>query len=145
MATVIVGVDGSDGAQVALRFAVQEARLRGAVLRAVMAWDVDTMAYSSDGWGPGIDPTGSEEWTRSVLDIAVDRIDSDGAGAPIERVVATGPAAEVLVEQARAADMLVVGSRGHGGLMFGSVSRQCARLATCPVTIVPNAEQPPPG
>ena len=44
MATVVVGIDGSDGAQEALRFAVEEARLRGAVVRAVMAWKFDTLA-----------------------------------------------------------------------------------------------------
>ena len=140
MATVVVGVDGSDGAQDALRFAVVEARLRRAVLRAVMAWEVDTMASSSGAWGPMVDPTGLEDSTRALLDAAVDKIEADGAGdVRIERVVGTGPPAQVLIEQARGADMLVVGSRGHGGftgLLLGSVGHQCALHAPCPVTIV---------
>ena len=140
MATVVVGVDGSDGAQEALRFAAAEARLRGAVVRAVMAWEVDTMAYSGGAWGPMIDPTGVEQSTRALLDTAVDKVQADGAGdVRIERVVATGRAAQVLIEQARDADLLVVGSRGHGGftgLLLGSVGQQCALHAPCPVTIV---------
>jgi nucleotide-binding universal stress UspA family protein len=126
MAMVVVGIDGSDGAQD----------------RAVMAWDVDTLAYGGDGWGPTVDPTGAEEGIRSVLDTAVDEVDAEGVGAVrIERVVATGPAAEVLIEQARGADMLVVGSRGRGGLLHGSVGQQCAPHALCPVTIVPGHER----
>ena len=138
MATVVVGVDGSNGAQDALRFAVEEARLRGAVVRAVMAWNPDTLAYSGGAWGPMVDPTALEESTRAALDAAVDEVEADGS-AVIERVVATGQPARVLVEQARGADMLVVGSRGHGGfagLLLGSVSHQCAQHAPCPVTIV---------
>jgi nucleotide-binding universal stress UspA family protein len=138
MATVVVGVDGSDGAQEALRFAVEEARLRGAVVRAVMAWNPDSLAYGGGAWGPMVDPTRLEESTRAALDAAVDKIEADGA-AVIERVVATGQPARVLVEQARGADMLVVGSRGHGGfagLLLGSVGHQCAQHAPCPVTIV---------
>lgn len=138
MATVVVGVDGSGGAQGALRFAVEEARIRGAVVRAVMAWDVDTQAYSAGPWGPMIDPTELEERTRAVLDAAVDKAEADGA-ATIERVVAIGQPARVLVEQARGADMLVVGSRGRGGfagLLLGSVGYQCVQHAPCPVTIV---------
>ena len=138
MATVVVGVDGSDGAHDALRFAVEEAKLRGAVVRAVMAWNPDTLAYSGGDWGPSVDPTRLEESTRAALDAAVDTVEANGAAA-IERVVATGQAAEVLVEQARGADMLVVGARGHGGfagLLLGSVGHQAALHASCPVTIV---------
>jgi len=143
MATVVVGVDGSDGSHDALRFAVEEAKLRGAVVRAVMAWNPDTLAYSGGDWGPSVDPTRLEESTRAALDAAVDKVEADGAAA-IERVVATGQAAQVLVEQARGADMLVVGARGHGGfagLLLGSVSAYCAAHASCPV-LVTRAEPP---
>lgn len=135
--TVVVGVDGSVGGQAALRFAAQEAGLRGATLRTVMAWQPDTMAYSAGPWGPMVDPTDVEEGARTALDVAVDKI--DGGAVPIERVLAMGSAARVLIEQAEGAELLVVGSRGHGGfagLLLGSVGQQCAQHAPCPVAIV---------
>jgi len=57
----------------------------------------------------------------------------------IERIVAEGSAARVLIDAVGEADLLVVGSRGHGGftnLLLGSVSQQCAQHAPCPVVIV---------
>ena len=60
----------------------------------------------------------------------------------IERRVDQGSAAAVLVEESQGADLLVVGSRGHGGfaqLLLGSVSQQCAQHASCPVVIVRGA------
>ena len=57
----------------------------------------------------------------------------------IERRVVEGAPATVLVDESRQADLLVVGSRGHGGfagLLLGSVSQQCAHHAACPVVIV---------
>jgi nucleotide-binding universal stress UspA family protein len=63
----------------------------------------------------------------------------DAGDIRIERRVVEGAAAAVLVEESRGADLLVVGSRGHGGfaqLLLGSVSQQCAHHAECPVVIV---------
>jgi nucleotide-binding universal stress UspA family protein len=140
MATIVVGVDGSRSAQAALHVAVDEAKLRGAVLRAVMAWNVSTMAYGGmSGFGPNIDPTVVEEGARATLDSAVDALGEQAIGVEVERVMRMGQPAQVLVEEARGADLLVVGSRGHGGfagLLLGSVSHQCALHASCPVLIV---------
>ncbi len=140
MATIVVGVDGSRSAQEALHVAFDEARLRGAVLRAVMAWDVSTMAYGGmSGFGPNIDPTAVEEGARAALDSAVDALSEQATGVEVERVMRMGQPAQVLVEEARGADLLVVGSRGRGGfvgLLLGSVSHQCALHASCPVLIV---------
>ena len=64
---------------------------------------------------------------------------SEGDGVEIERRVVEGAPGAVLVEESRGADLLVVGSRGHGGfagLLLGSVSQQCAHHAECPVVIV---------
>lgn len=142
MATIVVGVDGSDSAQEALRFAVQEARLRGAGVRAVMGVYLITTAYGGmSGWGPGgtgLDPTELEENARAALDRAVDALGEQG-DVEVERVVDFGQPAQVLVDEARGADLLVVGSRGHGGfagLLLGSVSHQCSMHASCPVVIV---------
>jgi nucleotide-binding universal stress UspA family protein len=57
----------------------------------------------------------------------------------LERVVAEGSAAQVLIHAVAETDLLVVGRRGHGSftnLLIGSVSQQCAQHASCPVVIV---------
>jgi nucleotide-binding universal stress UspA family protein len=72
---------------------------------------------------------------------------TEADGVSIERQVIEGPAGEVLVGAAAEGDLLVVGSRGHGGfasLLLGSVSQHCARHASCPVVIVPPAARPHP-
>jgi nucleotide-binding universal stress UspA family protein len=105
---VVVGVDGSAGAKVALRWALGEARLRNSPLRAVHE--------------------------RAIVDVG-----TEAEGIEIERQVIQGPAAEVLVQAASPRDLLVVGSRGHGGftgLLLGSVSQQCVHHAQCPVVVV---------
>jgi nucleotide-binding universal stress UspA family protein len=141
MATIVVGVDGSDSAQEALRFAVREARLRGVEVRAVMGVDLVTVAAGMAGWGPaGVarDPIELEKRARAALDKAVDAL-GEPADVEVERVVNYGQPSKVLIEEALGADLLVVGSRGHGGfagLMLGSVSHQCAMHASCPVVIV---------
>ncbi|HEY9413259.1 MAG TPA: universal stress protein [Pseudonocardia sp.] len=146
MATIIVGVDGSDSAQEALRFAVDEARLRSAGVRAVMGIDLVTVAAGMAGWGPtgaALDPTALEHRARAALDQAVDVL-GEPADVKVERVVKYGQAAQVLIEEAGGAELLVVGSRGHGGfagLILGSVSHQCATHAACPVVIVRAAKK----
>ena len=76
---------------------------------------------------------------RQALDAVIAEIAGGDPHASIERVVAEGPAGQVLVEAAKEADLLVVGSRGHGGfagLLLGSVSQQCAHHASCAIVIV---------
>ena len=137
--TIVVGVDGSKGSHEALLFAVEEARLRGARVRAVMASFVTSLAYSGmSGFGPDIDPTQLEDASRAALDTAVDAI-GEQADVEIERVLDFGQPAQVLIEEGRGAELLVVGPRGHGGfvgLLLGSVSHECALHASCPVVIV---------
>jgi nucleotide-binding universal stress UspA family protein len=80
-----------------------------------------------------------EEGASTALDAALAALGEQADGVEIDRVVRMGQPALVLVEEARGADLLVVGSRGHGGfagLLLGSVSHQCALHASCPVVIV---------
>ncbi|HUK94285.1 MAG TPA: universal stress protein [Gaiellaceae bacterium] len=138
MGTVVVGVDGSEGAQEALRFAASEARLRGDRLRVVTVWHVPTIAYSG-GLGPAVGFSEFDEDARARLGAALEAAGDEVAGLEVERVVREGQPALELVEEARDADLLVVGSRGHGGfvgLLLGSVGQQCAQHAPCPVVIV---------
>jgi nucleotide-binding universal stress UspA family protein len=139
---IVVGVDHSDGAKEALRFAFEEAQLRLATLRAVHAWQFGYIG------APGIEGSipilGAElgehrSAAEAALDATIREAIPDPGDVRIERRVLEGAAASVLVEESRAADLLVVGSRGHGGfaqLLLGSVSQQCAQHAECPVVIV---------
>lgn len=136
--TIVVGVDGSEHGERALDWAVKEARLRGARLRLVAAWHLPPKVYS----GPGYIPTaGTRESFERFASEAVDAAATHArdAGVEAESVIREGQAAEVLVEEAANADLLVVGSRGHGGfagLLLGSVSAQCAHHALCPLVVV---------
>jgi nucleotide-binding universal stress UspA family protein len=136
---IVVGIDHSDGAKAALRFALEEARLRHATLRAVHAWKFDYLG------APGIMgtlPPGEYEALQSAAEAALDATFKEVAkaeGVEVERWVVEGAPAAVLVEESRDASLLVVGSRGLGGfaqLLLGSVSQQCAHHAECPVVIV---------
>ena len=139
MSIIVVGVDGSAGSAKALRFALEEARLRGAEVKAVGAWHVPAAAYET-GWVPiSVDPTDYEKIARAALEKTLADAGAADADVSVTSVVREGNAADVLIAEARVADLLVVGSRGLGGfkgLLLGSVSQQCAHHAACPVVIV---------
>lgn len=135
-------VDHSEGAKAALRFALEEAKLRDARLRVVHAWQFGTIgAPGIEGSYPvlGLDLSDLHRAAEEALEATVAEVVSDAAGVEIERRVVEGAPGGVLVEESRGADLLVVGSRGHGGfagLLLGSVSQQVAHHAACPVVIV---------
>lgn len=139
---IVVGVDNSAGAKAALRFAVGEASLRQATLRAVHSWQYGYIGVSGlEGFSPAVGADlGDLRRTAEVeLDATLHDALGDVDGVPIERRVVEGAPATVLLDESRHADLLVVGSRGHGGfagLLLGSVSQQCAQHAACPVVIV---------
>jgi nucleotide-binding universal stress UspA family protein len=143
--TIVVGVDGSVGSVHALEFALEEARIRGADVKAVSAWHIPVSAYNT-GWVPvGVDPSYFEQIARSALDKSLVETGAAESGVSVTPILREGQAADVLVAEAREADLLVVGSRGLGGfkgLLLGSVSQQCAHHAACPVAIVPNGNRP---
>jgi nucleotide-binding universal stress UspA family protein len=139
---IVVGVDGSEGSKLALAWALDEAKLRRAALVAVHAW---MQPYPSAAGVAGtfvvpVDPSTVEaarNAAEGLLESLVSEANTDGV--EVERLLVEGPAAEALVETAKRAELLVVGSRGHGGftgLLLGSVSQQCAHHAPCPVVII---------
>lgn len=135
---IVVGVDGSSGAQAALEFAVAEATLRETSVRALHAWQCPV---SDGGWV--VPATEYEAYARSVLDEAVAKaIPADSRGPrtpPVQADTQEGHPAERLLAAADGADLLVVGSRGHGGfvgLLLGSVSQHAVTHAACPVVVV---------
>lgn len=146
MNMIVVGVDNSPGAKAALRFALDEARLRHATLRAVHAWQFGYIG------APGIEATstmlGAElddvrRGAEAALERTLREAIPDTGDVGLERRVVEGAAAPVLIDESRGADLLVVGSRGLGGfrgLLLGSVGQQCAHHAACPVVIVPHPQ-----
>jgi nucleotide-binding universal stress UspA family protein len=145
MNLIVVGVDRSEGAKAALAFAHEEARLRGATLRAVQAWQLGYNGYVGytgfEGAAPAIggDPSELRAAAAAALDSTLREALPSPGDVKIEQRVVEGTAGAVLVDESRNADLLVVGSRGHGGfaqLLLGSVSQQCAHHAACPVVIV---------
>ena len=144
---VIVGVDGSETARKAVRWAAREAKLRGMKLELVSAWEIPIYSYV---YGYGF-PAISEEMMKSLTESAeghlaeaLDEARAEAREVQIETIAVEGQPAKALVEVAKGADLLVVGSRGLGGfreLLLGSVSQQCAHHATCPVVIVRHLEE----
>jgi nucleotide-binding universal stress UspA family protein len=142
MNVIVVGVDNSDGAKAALAFAHEEARLREATLRAVHAWQFGYIGYA--GFEATMPAVGGDirelrAAAATTLDETLRQAIPDAGDVKIEQRVVEGTAGAVLVDESRDADLLVVGSRGHGGfaqLLLGSVSQQCAHHAACPVVIV---------
>ncbi|HVA59046.1 MAG TPA: universal stress protein [Mycobacteriales bacterium] len=143
---VVVGVDGSDPSKTALQWAARIAPSLGATLEAVIAWDYPT----NYGWAVGI----PENWrpdidATKVLEATLDEVFDAHRPPDLLALTRQGQASSVLLEASRGADMLVVGSRGHGGftgLLLGSVSASCAEHAHCPVLVAhgqPNAGPTP--
>ena len=136
---IVVGVDGSHTAVRALTWAVEEARIRRASLVVVHAWHVPAVAVSPFV-GPTIDPTVFEDEARRTVDAAIGSVDTTRLAEPIERIVVCGGSASTLLETGKGADLIVAGSRGHGGfteLILGSVSHHLAHHAASPLVIVP--------
>ena len=141
----VVGVDGSEESQAALRWAADQAVAQGARLEVVCAWDLPSSGLATS-YSP--EPAGLPD-AREIAGRAENALDQtlrEVLGADtrldIERVVEQGDPAAVLLRRSEGADMLVVGSRGHGGfnrLLVGSVSDKCVRHATCSVTVIRSA------
>ncbi len=138
---VVVGIDGSDAARRGLRWALDEGRARHAAVDVVHAWQTPYVG-SGDPFAAAFDPVMFEEAARLALDATVDGEDASGLPQPPERILVHGGAAPAILETAKGADLVVVGSRGLGGfsgLLLGSVSHHVAHHAPCPVVIVPPA------
>jgi nucleotide-binding universal stress UspA family protein len=134
---IVVGVDGSEDSKEALRWAVEEARVRGGVVRVVLAWQVPTMALI----GPYVVPdlhASTRRAAEATVAAAVACADNSG-GVRVTSEAVEGVPTRVLELASAKADMLVLGSRGHGKvsrIILGSVSRHMTTHAHCPVVVV---------
>jgi nucleotide-binding universal stress UspA family protein len=142
---IVVGVDGSPSSRAALAWAVRQAELTGASIEAVAAWHYPVM-MAGYAWAPvsGLDDSDWGDIAAKELTRAIDQTVSPDSPVKIITSAREGNAAQVLLETADGADLLVLGSRGHGGFtgaLLGSVSQHCAHHAPCPLVIVRQARE----
>jgi nucleotide-binding universal stress UspA family protein len=136
MGKIVVGVDGSEHSMRALRWAADEAKLRGSTLRVVHSWTFPgvSVPLSAVDELPHIDvQAGAEQVLEEAIEAVAD------PSVPTERCVRNELPAQALIAESEGAELLVVGARGRGGfagLLLGSVSQQCAAHAHCPMVIV---------
>jgi nucleotide-binding universal stress UspA family protein len=132
---IVVGVDGSESSAHALRWAAEEALARGSGLEVIQAWEANI----------GVIPPSSasnesfERQANQSLSEAVTGLPTDERPADIDSRAVHGKAAAALIDASAGAELLVVGSHGHGGVagsLLGSVSRRVSEHAHCPVVIV---------
>jgi nucleotide-binding universal stress UspA family protein len=133
--TIVVGVDGSDGSVGALSWACDRAEGTGASVEAVTTWQWPMSLGPAVPIPTGYDPArDAQTMLETIVQPEADRHPS----LTIRARVIEGHPAEALVEASRSADLVVVGSRGHGGfagMLLGSVSQHCAAHAASPVLI----------
>ena len=145
---VVAAVDGSAGAKAALRFALEDAARRSVPVEVVVA-------YRPPNFRPDFDSVSEAEEERLIKTMGANYEDNARAlvaeairelPGPVPQVhvrAVRGTPSGVLVRESEGADLLVLGSRGHGGLhnkLLGSTSLQCTMHATCPVTVVHSPE-----
>ena len=144
--TIVVGVDGSAASREALRWAAQEAGLRGARLVAVHAWAFVSVTPIGD---PGMIPMpavdfpgqleAEQEAAGADFDAAIAEAFGTESAIEIEKRLVEGDAGNALVSESTGADLVVVGSHGRSGIraaLLGSISRHVVERAACPAVVV---------
>lgn len=145
MSRIVVGIDNSPGSRAALRWALGQAAVSGSEIDAVLAYDsglawIDVGSDYESSWLQHASQAAREELDRVLGEVA-----PEPRSVTINEDVVEGPPADVLVQTAKDADLLVVGTRGRGGfagLLLGSVSQRCVERAPCPVVVVPDSGSP---
>lgn len=139
---IVVGVDGSEGSLVAVRWALDEAGRRQAPVHLVFAWQMPEAYGPINVWGADVAQNSRHEWAeraRAEAERLAGQIE-DRPDVSMSWEVIQGHPAHALVGVAQANDLLVVGTRGHGGFvgaLLGSVSQHVVSHAVCPVVVVP--------
>jgi len=140
MQKIVVGVDGSESSKAALRWAVEDARARGAEVVALHAYEVPVPAPDAAPSPPLDLPAlvaevheGAERFVTEMVEEAAGKV----VTVDVAPMAVEGEPAQALLDAARDADLLVVGSHGGGvsDLLLGSVSLECVQHAACPVVI----------
>lgn len=145
--SIVVGADDSEGSDRAVTWAAREAAATAATLRIVSVWSVPALLWPAAAGYAYIDPADLRVGAVAILDraraLAINA--ARGSTLPVEITDVQGGVAEQLLAQAAGADLLVVGTRGHGGfarLVLGSVATTCAHHTTVPLAVI-NADAAP--
>jgi nucleotide-binding universal stress UspA family protein len=130
---IVVGVDGSEQSLAALHWAVDEARMRRGKVHLITAWHYPPVPST-------VEDSGSNDSIHAAERVQADALKTVAAeDVDITGMLVRGSPATALLDAAKDADLLIVGSRGHGGfsgLLLGSTSSQVAHHAPCPVLVV---------
>jgi nucleotide-binding universal stress UspA family protein len=140
---IVVGVDGSKASRDALVWAGHQAELTGASLQVIMTWHVPTAAYGAQIPMPSDYDFMAD--SQRELTMVVEQVLGERPDIGVSMVVVEGHPANKLIEASVGAELLVVGSRGHGafaGMLLGSVSEHCVAHASCPVVVVRHSPHP---
>ena len=135
---IVCGIDGSAAGQRALEWAMDEAIRRNCKLRVVtaFAWDL------GEAVGGPSSPAAAQSQAKQIQDIAVSGVLTDTDNPPeVEKVLVRGAASESLCRSALDAELIVLGSHGHGAVhdqLVGSTSMRAIHHASCPVVILPD-------
>ena len=139
---IVVGVDDSDQAAAALRWALAEGALRGTTVEVVHSWSppLSALPFGATLVIP-VDEAAIDSAARASVDELVDNALAEMDAKPPEvlRTILPGGPATTLVEVAEGADLVVVGSHGRSGfsrLVLGSVAMAVVNHASCPVVVV---------
>jgi nucleotide-binding universal stress UspA family protein len=137
---IVVGIDGSEHSNVALRWALADAQQHAdSMVTAVLAWQMPFVSF------PGaFDREELDQAYKNFLNETVSAV-APSPPVPLETVIAEGDPAESMVEASKGANLLVLGIRGRSpfaGLLLGSVSQGAAANAHCPVVLVKRSDEP---
>jgi nucleotide-binding universal stress UspA family protein len=139
---ILVGVDGSPASVGALWWAARYANLASYTVDALISWEWPTSYGTALMLPEGYDPQAD---AAKVAEDAVAPVREQQPSVSIRTVVVEGHPARSLVDASVGAELLVVGSRGHGelgGILLGSVSQHCAAHAHCPVLVYRHDPEP---
>ena len=140
---IVVGVDASPYSRAALRWAVEEAVRRDCPVRALMVWHTEPILAAGRPTIMGLAtqlPGEAGPQYRRLLEDAVHDVLGERDAPRVDAELVRGGSPEVLVQASAGAQLLVLGSRGHGrlaGAVLGSVAQYCIRNAACPVVVIP--------
>ncbi|WP_433613442.1 universal stress protein [Prescottella agglutinans] len=142
---IVVGVDGSESCKPAVAAAFEEAAMRGTNLIAVFAWsDLSVQSFFATPSDDDLHWSSIQSGKEAVLADQLAELKEQYSNVVVQQVVVRDRPVRILSEYAEQAQLVVVGSRGHGGfkgMLLGSTSRALLHKADCPVLIVPSCRE----